>query len=229
MEQFTQVTYKSTRNAYIAKQYLAEISNHSLIACDFEVATKYTQPELDHYKQLLTTDLPRLTRIQLESRLSATALGHASHCTITHCSIAINDSEAYVFILDNTYITNLILNFLTTTTIIQVWHNASYDFRHIYYHTKKMPLVFEDTQILSKTILNHVNTWKANTGLKELAGSRYGSWGISSDNFTLSQMYEPTVIHYAAIDACATYWLWFSIQRYVESQNEILNSSIKTE
>ena len=119
-----QVNYKHTRNAFIASKFLAEIQQHELIACDFEVAIKYSPAELQAFRDELATDPPKLRRIELESKLAATALDHASHCTITHCSIAINDHTAYVFVIDNTKLLDLVLNFLVTTTQKQVWHNA---------------------------------------------------------------------------------------------------------
>ena len=33
---------------------------------------------------------------------------------------------------------------------------------------------------------------------------KVGAWAIASESFHLSQMYDPQVLHYAAIDACAT-------------------------
>jgi hypothetical protein len=134
---------------------------------------------------------------------------------LTHCSIAISESESFVFILDNARIRDRILQFLVTTTQKQIWHNASYDFRQIYHHTKKMPINYEDTQIFAKTILNHVEVHQANTGLKQLAGAAYGAWGISEDNFTIEHMYNPTMLLYSATDPCATLWLWNSINRHI--------------
>ena len=99
----------------------------------------------------------------------------------------------------------------------------SYDFKHIYYYTKRFPINYEDTQILAKTLINHVNTFKAKTGLKELAGHMYGSWGISSDNFDLSRMYDEHVLKYAAIDSCATLWLW----NYINSECDIIDSKLE--
>ena len=158
------VSYRSTSNAYIASQYLAIIRQHSIFAADLEVATKYTQSERDTMQAELDSNPPKLRAIELRSALAATALDHPSHCTITHCSIAISDHESFVFILDNRSITNLVLNFLVTTPICQVWHNASYDFRHILHHTGTMPICYEDTQIFAKTLVNHVETYKAQTG-----------------------------------------------------------------
>ena len=213
------VTYKSTRNVYTANQYLLEISQFKTISVDFEVAVKYTPEMLAAFQEELNSNPSRRRQIELTSMLNATALDHASHCTITHCSIAINDHEGYVFILDNPKITKRVLQFLVTTTIKQVWHNSSYDFRHLYYHTGKMPLDYEDTQLLAKTILNHVEVHKAQTGLKQLAGHRYGAWGLSEDNFTLEHMYDERMLQYAATDACSCYWLWDSINKYIQSNS----------
>lgn len=222
MEQAIQVTYKTARTPYEANQLLKEIKQYNLFSADFEAAVKYTEKDLITLStQLENEDLPKRKRIEYEAILKTTALDHPNHVTLTHCSIAINNHEAYVFILDKPKITDLILNFLITTPIKQIWHNASFDFKHIYYHTGKMPINYEDTQIFTKTILNHVETYKAKSGLKDLAGHRYGAWGISVDNFKLENIYEEHVHHYAAIDACATYYVWESIQKYVEEQSNV--------
>lgn len=221
MEITISVNYRSTSNVYDANQFLREIAQYPLFAADFEVAVKYTSDQLQSFRDELALDPTKKRRIKLESYLNATALGHPSHCTITHCSIAISESDSFVFILDNPRITSRVLNFLVTTQQRQIWHNASYDFRHLHFHTGRMPILYEDTQIFAKTILNHVENHKANTGLKELAGHWYGSWGIDDSNFTLDHMYDEKMLKYAATDACATFKLYHSILRHVESANEI--------
>lgn len=212
------VSYKSTRNSYTASQYLTEIKQHSVFAADFETSIKYSPS----YLQSLKDELPSASKrraYEINAILSASALDHPSHCTLTHCSIATSESDAYVFILDNRAITNLILNFLITTPIKQVWHNATYDFSRIYYFTHCMPLNYEDTQIFAKTLLNHVETYKANTGLKELMGQYYGAWAISADNFHTDSMYDEQVLKYVATDACASYKLWHLLTSYCEADN----------
>ena len=211
------VTYTSTNDVYNANQMLATLQSHPIIACDFETAIKYSADDLASFQA--TVDNPassKRERITAQSRLSASALDHVSHTTLTHCSIAWSESEAFVFILDNPRITKRILNFLTTTTIPQVWHNASYDFRHIYYYTRKFPINYEDSQLLAKSVLNHVNNDLSLTGLKELAGAKYGQWAIAPDNFSIERMYDKEVLLYSATDACATFWLYHSIRRYIK-------------
>jgi DNA polymerase I-like protein with 3'-5' exonuclease and polymerase domains len=211
------VTYKSTRNAYQAKQWLESLSKYPTIACDFEVALRYTSKELQVFNDELNDESTSyLRKRQLQALLKASALDHVSHTTITHLSVAWSDSDAYVFIVDSIPMQNLLLRFLVSTPIQQIWHNASFDFRHIHYYTNKFPPNYDDSQILAKTLINHVETYKAKTGLKELAGYKYGSWGISADNFSLEQMYEPHVLKYAATDACATFWLWSYLQDYLK-------------
>jgi len=223
MQQPIKVTYKSTTSAYTANKWLHSLPD--LIACDFEAAVKYTPAQLTEWqRQLDEEDLPKLERKHLESLLSATALDHPSHVVITHLQIAISETEAYVFILDNKRITDLVLTFLVTTTKKQIWHNASFDFRLIYYFTGKMPINYEDTALRAKCILNHVETYQAKVGLKQLAGPHYGAWAISPDNFTVDQMYDEKNLLYAATDSCCTMWLWNSINRHVKEANE--NSSI---
>lgn len=217
MEAPIKVEYKSTSNVYTANQLLAEIAQYPVISWDFEVAVKYITEELDAFRTELDTNPPKRRRIKLQSMLAATALDHPSHCTITHCSIGVSDHEAYVFILDNIKITNRVLNYLVTSTQKQILHNATYDFKHLYYHTGRMPADYEDSQIFAKTIINNTDVSKAQTGLKLLAGKWYGDWGLSEDNFTTESYYDPKMLRYSATDAAATYKLWLSINSYVQS------------
>lgn len=212
-----EVDYIYTADSTKALKWLTALPD--IFAADFEVAVKYTPQQINHFKTLLDNkSITKRTRITLESKIKATALDHPSHTCLTHFSCAWSETDAFVLVLDNEEICNTLLEFLVTTDKKQIWHNASFDFKHIYHYTRKLPKNYEDSQIRAKCILNHVETWKANTGLKELAGKWYGDWGISSDNFDVSQMYEDKVIRYAATDACATYKLWESITEYVESE-----------
>lgn len=208
------VNYQSTSSAYTANQWLRALPD--LIACDTETALTFTPDELATLQAELDTDPPLQRAIQLRAALSATALSHPYYVDITHVQIAWSESDAYVFILDNKQIHDLILNFLVTTTRTQIWHNATFDFKSIYYHTGRFPPNYEDSQLLAKCILNHVDVDLATVGLKELAGKMYGSWALSSDHFDKSQMYSSDLLLYSATDACATYWLWHSIQRHIK-------------
>lgn len=122
---YIDVTYDTARTPFTAQKLFDDIRKHPVIACDFEVAIRYTKQQKEQWQLLLdSTDLSKVDQAFYKSKLQATALDHPSHCTLTHCSIATSDNRSYVFILDNSSITNYILNYLTSTTQKQVWHNA---------------------------------------------------------------------------------------------------------
>lgn len=188
-----------------------------VIACDFEAAVRYTKEEQAAAKELsLSAELPKIERIKQHAIAKASALGHPYHCTTTHCSIAWSDRDAFVFIIDAQPIADVVLQFLVTTKRKQLWHNYGYDGRLIRYYADGDAFDVEDTQILAKTLINHVEVFKAKTGLKELAGAWYGDWGISSDSFNVSQQYEEYVLEYAAIDACAVWKLFQYLNTFID-------------
>lgn len=216
LTQTVEVTYQSTSNPLIANQWLTSITT-PIIACDFETASRYSDQDKEQLSaQLLTLPPSSLDYHMLKQKIASDGLSHPSLSRLTHFSLAISESFAYVFIIDSQRMHDLILSWLVRTSITQVWHNFSFDARYIYYHTNKFPIDYQDSQILSKTILNHVNNQRSQTGLKHLMGYKYGSWAISSDNFHLSQMYEDHVLYYAAIDSCACLALWQELQDYIK-------------
>lgn len=120
----TQVTYKSTSNPYIAMQLLNSLP--SVIACDFETASKYSdsdklqlQAELD-----LLEDKKTDYALALKQRIASTGLSHPSMVDITHLSVAYSETEAYVIITDTPKLRSLVFNWLVTTDRLQIWHNA---------------------------------------------------------------------------------------------------------
>lgn len=216
VERSITVEYESTNDPAIAQQWLDQLPD--LFAADFETAVRYTKDVVDKAKLLMVDEtLPRREQIEWQAIAKATALGHPSHCTITHCSIAAAEDKGYVFIIDNQDIADVVLDFLVETDKTQVWHNYAYDGRFLRYYAGKDVKNVEDTQIFAKTLINHVETFKARTSLKELAGAWYGDWAIAADNFTVEQQYDAKVLHYAAIDACATFKLWNYLYGFVTS------------
>ena len=180
------------------------------IACDFETASRWEDSEKDVIKTYLEehSDLDLEDRRVLAQYVDSTGLSHPSLTYITHLSVAWSPTDAFVAILPTDQHRRAVLRWLISTEKKQIWHNYSFDGKLIYYHTGKFVKNFEDTEILSKTLLNHTNTLEAKSGLKHLMGYKYGEWAVSKDNFNLSNLYDEELIKYAGIDACATYALW---------------------
>ena len=216
MEYPIKVNYEYTNNLYKAKQWLDNLPE--LFAADFEVASKFTLKEkelikyrLDNYK--LTFEERRV----LLQQLTSDGLSHPSLTYITHLSVGWSDRDSYVIICDNPAIRNLVYQFLTTTPKQQLWHNAVFDFKHIFYHTGVLPSNHIDTQLLAKSILNDADSFKDRTGLKELMAYAYADWAISKEDFTLEEMWSESMIKYAATDSCACMLLYEDIQSSLNS------------
>lgn len=204
------VNYKSTSSTFFAKKWLDDLPD--FIACDFETANKTSEEEkhILRARQSLTGD--RDTFLSLDQQIDADGLSHPSLTCITHLSVAWSTEDAFVLIADTEAMRRLIFNWLVTTTRHQIWHNVGFDFKHIHYHTGKIPINYDDTQLLAKTLLNHTDNFKSRSGLKELMGWKYGDWAINKKEFTLANLFDPEMIKYAAIDALATYGLLETIK-----------------
>lgn len=211
-----QVNYEYTNNLYKAKKWLQELPD--LFAADFEVASRFTAKEKEHIKYKLDNyHLKDESKRILLQQLTSNGLSHPSLTVITHLSVGWSDRDSYVIVCDNPAIRNLVYQFLITTPKQQLWHNAVFDFKHIFYHTGVLPSNYIDTQLLAKSILNDADSFKDRTGLKELMAYAYADWAISKEDFTLEEMWSESMIKYAAIDSPACFRLY---QDILESLNK---------
>ena len=208
------INYVHTSSWHEAFALLSKLPD--TIACDFEAASKYTNEEREAMKVELETETNPNKRIKLSAAINSNALSHPYYVAPTHLSIAWSETDAIVIVMPNDRIRRYIMRWLVHTSRKQLWHNFGYDGKLIYYWTRgKLPKDIEDTALLAKTLLNHVEVWKANVKLKHLMGYKYGSWAVSSDKFDLSHIHDESLIKYAAIDACAGMALWNSMQQHM--------------
>ena len=207
---FIQVEYEYTSDLNRAKQWLAELS--SPFSCDFEVSSRYDTEAKEKASRKLNETQNWYEQCKYQQIVKSDGFSPPSLCFITHLSIAWSNHEARVFVLDTEPIRKLVCEFLTSTDLLQIWHNFSYDSQFIQYYTGKLPKNFDDTMLMVKTLTNNVLYSKDDSKLKHLEGSYYGNWAISKDNFVLEEIHNENVIKYNAIDACATYHLYERIQ-----------------
>lgn len=189
-----------------AEQWLRDLEeNHSIASFDFEAASKYTEIEKEKLKKTIDY-APKWKRIALQQKIDSDGLSHPALTTVTHLSFATSRTEGKCIILTGDLRT-AVLDWLVTTDITQIWHNASFDFRHIRFNTGKIPKHYEDTQILAKTLLNHVDVFKAKSGLKDLMYHEFGDWALSDLQFSLENVFDERMLKYACIDASACWGL----------------------
>jgi DNA polymerase I-like protein with 3'-5' exonuclease and polymerase domains len=222
MQIVTKVEYTSTDNLdTIIKTLNSLEKRYDILAMDFEACSKYSDEEKENMKTFLeeNPETSREEKRQIKQFIESTGLSHPQLVHITHFQVAWNDHESFVAILPTNRHRKWVLRWLSKIQTKQIWHNASFDFKHILHHTKKIPSNFDDTAILAKTLLNHVNIFKAKVGLKELMGHKYGDWAIAADAFNISQIYDEDLLKYSATDPCATYALWEEIQETLKEES----------
>lgn len=204
------VNYKYTSNSYLANKWLHELPD--MFAADFEVASRYTNKEKELAACRLNMTKDREVKRELRQIVESDGLSYPSYTCITHLSIAISDRDSFIIICDNDGIRKLVTNFLVTTNKLQLWHNCSYDFKHIYYLQHRIPKNFIDTQLLAKSLINNADNLSGDTKLKSLMGYAYGAWAVAREsNFILEDMYNEDMLKYTAIDSAATYKLYCDI------------------
>ena len=217
------ITYEASSDLSVIMNKLNSLPN--LIACDFETASRWTDEEKETMKEFLKeheedSDVSFEERRLINQYIQSTGLSHPSLTYITHFSVAWSEEEAFVAILDTEEKRKVVTTWLSECDNKQLWHNLSFDGKLIMYHTGKLPKNYEDTEILSRCLLNHTQTDEAKSGLKHLMGYRYGDWAVSKDNFNLNNLYDEELIKYAGIDACATFALYNEIMEFVSNESD---------
>ena len=211
------VEYTVINNLEKIKKFLNTLPK--LFACDFETASKFTLKEKENFKQLYDSSCDKFERISLLQKIESNGLSHPSLSCITHLGIAYSEDTSTIILCDTEEIRQYIYNWLISVDSKQIWHNTLFDFKHILYHTSKVPKNYVDTKLLAKCLLNNANNLKAKVGLKGLMGWKYGDWGLKKDEegevFTLETMYDEKKLQYTATDPCATYSLYFDMMNEI--------------
>ena len=147
--------------------------------------------------------------------------------SFTMMSIGLSKIKSIVIIIDNKQMEDICMNWLVTTDVKQIYHNASFDCRYIYNRTGKFPKDFEDSMLLSRVYNNSTNKLKNQAGLKYLAGALYSDWASAKTSFDLYEdstgytnpsliytgnsniyKYNLPLIYYCGIDGCSTLFVW---------------------
>ncbi len=184
-------------------------NDKQLVSVDTETHGIYSHEERKEARQLLKQEDLSMQTIKLLRLISSNSgLSHPSLMRTTHfifglskdCSIILLPSS----LEEELMIWEMMLKFEGTYLV----HNALFDFLTMYHRIGVLPPNFTDTSLLAKCFLNHVDVWKAKTGLKELMSDFYDpSWALF-DNHEPEDPSDPKVLQYAATDGAATFYLY---------------------
>jgi len=184
---FIQVENIVLSSTYKIRNTLPKIfKDNDMLSLDVECRTVYTKPERDEAKAYLkdaATSDPYYKQARVVS--ASSGLSYPSIVRTTHFIFGISKNKVYTIICKTPemelFIWELIADYVGTFLI----HNTGFDLKICYERTGKLPKNIVDTMLLAKCLINHVNIWKAKTGLKELVGDYYPpSWSLFED-------YEP--------------------------------------
>lgn len=217
MNDHIEVDYKVYTTAYSALKALHKLPD--TIAFDIETRSMYSNAEIQEAKDLLKEDnLSHTDRILCKLVASSSGLSYPSITRITHVNIAWSKSDALVIIISDLTMERTILKWLVSTERMMYIHNSTFDVKSVYVKIGQFIKNYEDTQLLAKCLINHADTWKANTGLKEIMGNYYDPrWTmLDTDGYTNENYKDEAFLRYCAIDSASTYYLWELLQKEIE-------------
>ena len=230
MSDFIHVDYEVFSTMYSALQRLSSIPH--MVSLDFETQSIYSIAEKNEAKELLKhPDIDRPTEKLCKMVANSSGLSYPLITRITHMIIGTSSSHSIVIVITSPTMEKTLLNWIVTTDHHFIFHNAGFDVKQIYTKTGQFPKHYDDTQLLAKTFINHVDIWKATVGLKELMGQYYDPrWTVSID-YDNEDLKDFTFLRYCAIDGAATYLLYTQLQeerniRYETSRTSTVTSSI---
>lgn len=203
------VDYQVSASSYGIAKKLKQLSNTPKLSFDTETSGLYNKQEREYAKSLLK-NTEKLTKEQLaECRMVAKndGLSFPSQVRTTHFIFGLSKSQSEILIPSNYRDELVIWEWLKTCESKIFIHNALFDLKIMINRVGALPPDFEDTSLLAKTYLNHVDVWKAKTGLKELMGAYYDPTWVLMKNYEPDNPKEPRFLRYAAIDGAATYYL----------------------
>lgn len=201
---YIKVNYEWTDKLDTVKEWLSSINEPT--AFDFEVAGKFYEEERNEAKKKFRVNDPNI--IDIDYKIAyCDGLSNCYDTVLTHLGFSNKEDKGYVIILLDKNVRDYVLNYLVTTNVMQIWHNAVFDFKHITFYTNTFPKNYIDTVQIAKTKINNVDNFKGSVKLEVLTSKYYGKWK-SGINYTLENVYNKELLEYTAKDVCATYKLY---------------------
>lgn len=222
------VMYETYSTTFSALQRLQDLP-HTL-SLDFETQSIYSNEEREEAKQLLKhPDIDRPTERLCKMAANSSGLSFPGITKITHMILGLSSSHSIVIIISSPQMEATLLNWVVQSDHHFIVHNAGFDIKQIYIKTGQFPKDYDDTQLLAKTYINHVEAWKASVGLKELMGQYYDPKWTTIKGYDNENLKDEAFLRYCSIDAAATYLLWEQLQEERNIKLETTSTSTHSE
>lgn len=220
MSNFIQVDNVIYANNYRIRNELPKLLKaHDILSFDCETRSVYDKAERAEAKEYLkdaTTSDPYYKQARVVSESSG--LSYPSIVKTTHFIFGISKHKVCTVICKTPEIELFIWNLIAGYGGTFLIHNSGFDLKICYERTGKLPKKFEDTMLMAKCLINHVNIWKSKTGLKELVGDYYPpSWSLYSD-YEPSDLKNPDFLKYCGFDGSAVWTVYSLIQEELKRE-----------
>ncbi len=202
------------------------LREHKMLSLDVECRTVYTKEERDEAKSYLKdvgTSDPYYKQARIVS--ASSGLSYPTIVKTTHFIFGLSKNKVYTIICKTPemelFIWNLIADYFGTFLV----HNSGFDLKICLQRTGKIPKNVIDTQLLAKCLINHVNIWKAKTGLKDLVGDYYPpSWSLYSD-YEPADLKNEAFLLYCGYDGSAVWTVYELMQEELKDEKYISEKS----
>lgn len=202
------VTYQVYSTPWAIQNKLHDLLDSPILSFDVETKGLYSKLQRKEAMNLIEQDLSIDNHRMLSVIANNSGLSFPSLVETTHFIFGFNKSCSVVLVPENAHIELLIWNWLKTYPGKLLIHNTLFDLKLMYHRTRSLPIDYEDTALMLKTLINNSDSWKAKVGLKEQMGSYYApSWAMY-DEYEPEDNKNPKFLEYAAIDGAATFYLY---------------------
>jgi len=215
-EPVSKVNYTLYSSTYSIKRKLPLIFKNPVLSFDVETRSVYDKELRQEARAYLKEGNP-VDALHKQAKLveNSSGLSHPSIIRTTHFIFGQSKDTSHVVVCDNDELEMELWRMVAEYKGVFLVHNTLFDLKILYQRLGKLPANFVDTALIVKCYINHVDIWKAKTGLKELMGEYYSPKWTLMDEYEPENLKDPKFIMYAAIDGAATFYLWEIIQEEV--------------
>lgn len=220
MRDFIDVTYTAIKDKKESIEFLARLNKKPLLAFDTESRSIYTPEDRAEAEELLKSGDAGEYRQMAHMVLNSSGLSYPEITKTTHFVFSDSISHSTVLVCDDVDSELRVWHSLANYRGKLIVHNFLFDIKTMYLRTGKLPVDFEDTQLMVKSLTNHVDIWRAKVGLKDLMAAYYDpSWGMVED-YEPKDLMDPKFLLYAATDGAACFNLYHTALEYFKDFTE---------
>jgi len=216
---YNTVNYQVYNTLYSINKILRVLNEHKILGFDVETRSIYTAEQVKEAKELLKhpKNINPCFLINVKKVAKSSGLSHPTLIRTTHFIFGITSTESVILIAHDEKTEMAIWNWIVKYKGKFLIHNSGFDLKICYQRTGKLPVNFEDTQLIAKCYINNADNWKAKVGLKVLMGGYYNpKWSMYED-YNIKNINDTDFLEYCAIDGSSVVMLYRLLQEHKES------------